>query len=91
MPKAGARVGSGSVWGMDGQPNGSSECTDGYWVWPEGPTPYVANHAVRLPDEFVGHVLRAKRPDLLRFPPNGEPDSSWWKVQVPRPYLRSDR
>ena len=42
---------------MGGQPNGSSECTDGYWVWPEGRAPYVANYAVRLPDEFVVHVL----------------------------------
>ena len=67
------------------QPNGSSELTDGDWVWPEGLAHYVAQHAVRLPDEFVRHAPREKLPNHRRLPRDRETDTSWWKAQVPRP------
>ena len=37
--------------------NGSAEYTDGVYVWPEGLAHYVIEHGVRLPEEFVAHVL----------------------------------
>ena len=67
-----------------GQPNGSSELTDGDWVWPEGLAHYVATHSVRLPEEFVVHVLSERKPNVRRLP-RGAPDMSWWKAQVPQP------
>lgn len=35
---------------------GSRDLTDGRWVWPEGLWHYVADHHVRLPDEFVANA-----------------------------------
>jgi hypothetical protein len=32
---------------------GTTDMTDGRWIWPEGLWHYVRDHAVRLPDEFV--------------------------------------
>ena len=46
-----------------GQPNGASEFTDGTYAWPEGLAHYVEAHAVRLPGEFVQHVM--SRSDAL--------------------------
>ncbi len=40
-----------------GQHNGSKELTDRTYYWPEGLSHYVLAHHVRLPQEFVGHVL----------------------------------
>lgn len=39
-----------------GQYLGSKELTDGTYCWPEGLAHYLAEHDVRLPDEFVTHV-----------------------------------
>jgi hypothetical protein len=39
-----------------GKPNGTGELTDGIFVWPEGLAHYVAEHSVRLPDEFISLV-----------------------------------
>jgi hypothetical protein len=36
--------------------NGSSEQSDGVWLWPEGLAHYVDCHDVRLPGEFVLHM-----------------------------------
>jgi hypothetical protein len=36
--------------------NGSSERSDGVWLWPEGLAHYVDCHDVRLPGEFVTHM-----------------------------------
>jgi hypothetical protein len=36
--------------------NASLELTDGTFLWPEGLTHYVRDHAVRLPDRFFEHV-----------------------------------
>jgi hypothetical protein len=39
------------------RPNGSAELSDGVYCWPEGLAHYLSEHAVRLPAEFVAHVL----------------------------------
>lgn len=37
---------------------GSSDRTDGEWVWPAGLAHYVEEHEVMLPDEFVQTMIR---------------------------------
>src|SRR5215468_8673232 len=32
---------------------GSSDLSDGVWVWPEGLPHYVRRHSVRLPERFI--------------------------------------
>jgi len=39
---------------------GSRDMTDGTWIWPEGLVHYVEDHGVRLPAEFVAHVMRKR-------------------------------
>lgn len=62
--------------------NGSVNLTDGYYEWPSGLAHYLEVHDVRLPDEFVQHVLAGRPPlplpdyDEIRF------DSAWWKSQT---------
>lgn len=63
--------------------NGCAEHSDGYYCWPSGLAHYVKAHAVRLPGEFVEHVL-ANRPAL---PPPGIDsglviDTSWWRSKT---------
>ena len=41
-----------NTWG-----NGSADLSDGTYVWPEGLSHYVREHKVRLPDEFVQHII----------------------------------
>ncbi len=35
---------------------GSSDFTDGVWVWPEGLSHYIESHSVVLAPEFIKHV-----------------------------------
>jgi hypothetical protein len=52
-----------------GQYLGSKELTDGTYCWPEGLAHYLAEHDVRLPDEFVTHVeSSANRGEVLPAP-----------------------
>jgi hypothetical protein len=64
---------------------GSGELSDGRYVWPEGLAHYVAEHGVRLPNEFVHHVLAgpastaegigSKNFDTIV-------DDQWWRAQT---------
>lgn len=36
---------------------GSRELSDGKYVWPEGLSHYVREHKVKLPDEFIQHII----------------------------------
>jgi hypothetical protein len=64
-----------------GERNGDAAQSDGYYDWPSGLDHYVEVHAIRLPDEFVSHVL-ANKP-LLPPPEFGDAiDDSWWKAQL---------
>lgn len=40
-----------------GADNGALELTDGTFVWPDGLSHYVREHAVRLPESFETHAL----------------------------------
>lgn len=42
-----------------GDNDGALELSDGVFVWPEGLRHYVVDHGVRLPQEFVSHVVTA--------------------------------
>ena len=51
----------GSSWcrfdcGAEGADMGTTDLTDGVWMWPAGLAHYVALHDVRLPDDFVEHA-----------------------------------
>ncbi|MDI2126793.1 hypothetical protein [Yinghuangia seranimata] len=60
-----------------GQANGGDERTDGTYIWPSGLGHYVIEHAVRLPREFVEHVLRrAQEIEDARI------DVTWWKAHA---------
>jgi len=53
----------GSSWcrfGCEGNDRemGSTDLSDGTYVWPQGFSHYVEKHGVRPPDEFVQHVLK---------------------------------
>ena len=65
-----------SVCRLCGKLNGSVELTDFVYIWPEGLEHYLAEHAVRLPDEFVRHVR-----EQARLMDDVEVDDSWWLEQ----------
>jgi hypothetical protein len=44
-------------------------------AWPEGLADYVADHAVRLPDKFVTHVLS----EIASYEIAGQGES-WWRA-----------
>ncbi len=64
---------------------GSAEFSDGVYVWPEGLAHYVERHAVRLPDEFVAHVLAVGNRPFDQRPAVGPMqltvDTTWWEHQ----------
>lgn len=63
---------------------GRGELTDGVYMWPEGLAHYLEKHNVRLPQEFVEHVL--KQPELQGqqsivnsgVQDRYDVDESWW-------------
>jgi hypothetical protein len=59
-----------------GTMTGSDEQTDGTYLWPEGLTHYVAEHAVKLPAEFLDHVARE-----LDAIDGNVIDRGWWAQQ----------
>ncbi|UJR85188.1 hypothetical protein [Sandaracinus amylolyticus] len=59
-----------------GSSNGSKTLTDGTFVWPEGFAHYVAEHAVKPPQEILEHVWR-ELDRIARI----EPDVAWWREQ----------
>jgi hypothetical protein len=60
-----------------GQPNGSTELTDGTYLWPEGLAHYVDDHGVRLPVEFAVHVS-----DIAQSFDDAEVDDHWWQART---------
>lgn len=52
---------------------GSSDLTDGTFIWPEGLSHYLVAHAVRLPQAFVKHATSK----LDEFE-NATLDDAWW-------------
>lgn len=55
---------------------GSSELTDGYWIWPEGLIHYVQVHKVALPEEFLADALNKVTIRSKSTEPN--PDLGFW-------------
>jgi len=76
----GGRHGPGASMQGPGIDMGELEMSDGIYVWPDGLAHYIEEHNVRLPEEFVAHVLREGSP---KKPPRHEPDEfvldfAWW-------------
>ncbi|MFJ9845868.1 hypothetical protein ACIRYZ_36585 [Kitasatospora sp. NPDC101155] len=59
--------------------NGNAERMDDEFLWPSGLSHYVSEHSVKLPAEFIRHVLR--RLDELE---EADYDLTWWKEQAHR-------
>jgi hypothetical protein len=57
-----------------GRDNGAIEVSDGTWTWPEGLAHYLAEHGVRLPEEFVQHVF-----DQLDRLHDAGREMEWWR------------
>ncbi|MFC1431858.1 hypothetical protein ACEZDB_14515 [Streptacidiphilus sp. N1-3] len=66
-----------------GKSNGSSELTDGEYIWPSGLGHYVMDHSVRLPAEFVQHVFRSRQ--VLD---EAEVELTWWMEESARFQVR---
>ena len=43
---------------------GTHDYSDGVWIWPEKLSHYILDHSVKLPDEFIDHVLRQANANL---------------------------
>lgn len=68
-----------------GERNGSSEYTDGRYVWPEGLVHYLDVHHVRLPAEVVEHIV-----DRFERLTGAEVDEDWWlRATIARPGTKS--
>ncbi|MHA2427917.1 MAG: hypothetical protein ACXADB_07835 [Candidatus Hermodarchaeia archaeon] len=46
-----------------GKMNGSTEQTDGTYIWPDGFAHYIIEHNVKPPQEFIDHVIRCASED----------------------------
>lgn len=83
--KAATRAQEANMTAAEQVDMGTAEQTDGVYVWPEGLAHYVAEHNVRLPKEFVNHVLadptRFHRVDVDPGDPekNFVTDERWWR------------
>jgi hypothetical protein len=73
---------------------GSTDRTDGVWIWPEGLAHYVEHHDVRLPDAFIdtmaarGFEVPAAAEQERKQTTDGEPWLRWCAAQhtlPPRP------
>jgi hypothetical protein len=56
-----------------GASNGSTELSDGRYMWPEGLAHYIDAHSVRLPAEAERHAL-ARMAELE----HADVDEAWW-------------
>lgn len=73
-----------------GCPNGTSELTDGVFIWPDGLSHYLKEHQVRLPSYFVEHCLTYtfNKEQILKDIEEGyddgtfyeRPREGWWKA-----------
>lgn len=63
-----------------GELNGTSDYTDGTYIWPEGLGHYILKHDVRLPPAIVDHIVArlAHEPEL---PSREDADTDWWRGQ----------
>lgn len=61
---------------------GSTDLTDGVWLWPAGLSHYLRNHSVGLPESFILHAL--SKPTFTQPPPDEDTSCSLW-VEWARP------
>jgi hypothetical protein len=48
-----------------GRINGSTDLSDGVWVWPKGFVHYVIDHYVKPPQEFIDHCMKSRLAERL--------------------------
>jgi hypothetical protein len=72
-----------------GRANGSSEASDGEFLWPDGLGHYVREHDVRLPSSVVERATQRPTIDRSRLEGAEERDEDflieveWWRHQRP--------
>ena len=72
-----------------GRPNGSSEASDGTFLWPVGLAHYVREHGVRLPTPLIQRALQRPAVDrgqleaAAREVEELSVDHEWWRQQLP--------
>ena len=66
-----------------GESNGSTELSDGVYIWPAGLSHYVREHSVRLPTVFVEHTRTHTPPSDVGDGWYFEADDGWWKSARP--------
>lgn len=57
---------------------GSADLTDGYYLYPEGLVHYLEKHQVKLPQEFITHVLNYQPISSKYNLHLGKIDYQWW-------------
>jgi hypothetical protein len=72
-----------------GRDNGSSEASDGRFLWPSGLAHYAREHSVRLPTQLVERALQHPVVDRDRLEVAEREDEElsvdyeWWRKQEP--------
>ena len=61
---------------------GSSCFTDGKYLFPEKLIHYIEKHHVRLPNEFIKHVLNYEKHEIPTDLNEYQVDYSWWKKEI---------
>ena len=78
-----------SICRLCGRRNGSSEASDGRFLWPAGLSHYVREHDVRLPTQLVERALQRPAVDRGRLEVAEREDEElsvdyeWWRNQWP--------
>lgn len=70
------------VCGHDSERMGSTDLTDGVWLWPAGLSHYVRCHSVGLPESFITHALA--KPTFTQPSPDAVTDYGLW-IEWARP------
>jgi hypothetical protein len=70
------------VCGPDFELMGSTDLTDGVWLWPAGLSHYLRSHSVGLPEMFITHALA--KPAFTQPPSDAVTDCSLW-IEWARP------
>jgi hypothetical protein len=62
---------------------GSSEFTDGNFVWPEGLEHYIEYHDIKLPQNAIEEMLSGHKKSIIKLDEEAflNIDANWWKQQ----------
>ena len=62
---------------------GSSDLTDGQYIYPEKFVHYISEHFVKPPELFINHIYNYKKPiQRINKKAKYEIELEWWKKQI---------